>query len=179
MSDWFILALTVACAIGAIWGRKYIRENPPPKKTQPGSRKQILDGFWWHKPPQLPLAAGRGWNTTVRGESFRQEALLRAVGGRGRYGSNWNVAAQLTMVDDIPGHPTAVAVSVDGELVGYIPSELSAQIRDEFLALEGIENGVTCKATIVGGWDSTAEGGERGHFGIKLSLSRPLKIRKA
>ena len=137
-----------------------------------------MQGFWWSQPPRLPLAAGQGWNTEVRGESFHQDALLRIVGGKGRYGSNWNVVAELKMPNDIPGHPTAVAVHINESLVGYLPSGQGSAIRNELLALPGIENGVTCKATIVGGWDSRDIGGDTGHFGVKLSLTRCLKIRQ-
>lgn len=143
----------------------------------PRSRKHQKNGFWWHRPPMFALAAGPGWNMEVKGESFRQSELLAIVGGRGQYGCNIHTTAQLGTPDDIPGHPEAVSVMIDGKLIGYLPSGMGEQIRAELAVLPGADAGVTCKAAVVGGWDQVANGGERGHFGVKLSLARPLKIR--
>ncbi len=144
----------------------------------PQNRNRILTGFWWNAPPSLPLAASRGFDQEVVGESFRQEALEAIVGGYGQYGCIFHTTAQLALPTDMPDHPKAVAVLIETKHVGFLPSADSAQVREELLALPGSENGVTCKAVIRGGWDQTANGGDRGHFGVWLSLSRPLKIKR-
>lgn len=177
---WALIAFLAYIVFQLIFRRsrspsEYLYESAYP--ALPRSHKRHLAGFWWNRPPMVALAAGQGWNMEVKGESFRQSELLDIVGGRGQYGCTVHTTAHLGTPDDIPDHPEAVSVMIDGKLVGYLPSVVGDQIRGELAALPGAEDGVTCKAAVVGGWDQMANGGERGHFGVKLSLSRPLKIR--
>lgn len=145
----------------------------------PLNRNRLLKGFWWHRPPLLALTAGRGFNTEVVGESYRLEVLEKIVGGYGQYGCTFHCTAQLALPQDMPDHPKAVAVLIDTNLVGFIPSSESKLLKSELETLAGAEGGVTCKAVIVGGWDQSESGGSQGYFGVKLSLSRPLKVRKS
>lgn len=143
----------------------------------PRNRNRALKGFWWHSPPQVALAAGKGWNTEVVGESYRQEAPEQIVGGYAQYGCNFHTMAQLALPNDTATFPDAVAVLIDAKVVGFIPKEHSALLRRELLEVPGSERGVTCKAVIRGGWDETETGGTKGSFGVWLSLARPLKER--
>lgn len=147
------------------------------REELPRNRSRIQQGFWWNTPPLIALAAGKGFNQEVVGESFRQEHLVNIVGGRGQYGCTFHTTAQLALPSDLPDHPNAVAVLIETKHVGFIPEAEAEAIRSELLALPGTGGGVTCKAVIRGGWDQTANGGDRGHFGVCLSLARPLRTR--
>lgn len=117
------------------------------------------------------LAPGRGFTFNVVGESEFQRALSKICGGKKAGGHKHEATAYLRFVAN-PHDPNAVAVDIAGKQVGWIPSPLTSEIRREIAAVSPAGN-VACKAKIVGGWDE--EDGE-GHFGVKLSLSRPLKL---
>lgn len=119
----------------------------------------------------IHLAPGRGFTFNVVGESEFQRALSKICGGKKTGGHKHEATASLRFVIN-PHDPNAVAVDIDGKQVGWIPSPITSEIRREIAAVSPVGN-VACKAKIVGGWDE--EHGE-GHFGVKLSLSRPLKL---
>lgn len=51
---------------------------------------------------------------------------------------------------------------------------VAKEIRDAILRLNPEERPVTCDAQVVGGWRRDWE--DEGHYGVKLSLSYPLKL---
>jgi len=117
------------------------------------------------------LAPGRGYTLDIVGESRFQAALSRVCGGKTAEGHKHEATAELRFEQN-PSDPNAIAVDIAGKQVGWIPSPTNAEIRREITALTptGL---ASCKAKIVGGW---SKDGDEGHFGVKISLSRPLKI---
>lgn len=129
-------------------------------------------GCWWDDAGTIPLAAGRGFNVQVVGEAQFQSEIGASVGGRCTEGHNCEVPAELVLAgNDVD--PQAIGVLVDGRPVGWLPSELSATVRPRIAAFRRHGKLVTCKAKIVGGWDRGRA--DRGYFGVKLSLSMPLR----
>lgn len=120
------------------------------------------------------LAGGRGYTFEVVGESHRQDALNAICGGKCEDGHDIKVTAQLIIIEGNPHDPNAVGVFVDSQMVGYVPRDVASLIRSELMRLSPDERPVTCDARIVGGWDRGD--GDEGHYGIKLSLSNPLKL---
>lgn len=130
-------------------------------------------GCWWDHPDALPLAAGRGFTVEVVGESQWQDHIARVVGGKRDAGYRDEYVAQLAF-DDNPHDANVVVVMIDARPVGWIARGDAGNVRSEINAINPAGLPVTCKAKIVGGWDRGD--GDEGHFGVKLSLSRPLKI---
>lgn len=122
------------------------------------------------KRPAVQLAPGRGFTFDIVGESIFQAVLSRICGGKTRDGHKHEATAELRF-DQNPADPTAIAVDIAGKQVGWIPSPANVEIRREIAAL-GASGSASCRAKIVGGW---SKDGDEGHFGVKLSLSRPLK----
>ena len=90
----------------------------------------------------------------VVGESFRQDALWRQVGGRGdpaQYVRS-EIIAVLTAEPDNPYDSNAVAVSIDGRKVGYLSREDAEQYQPGLLALQRrYGRPVALRGAIVGG----------------------------
>jgi len=120
------------------------------------------------------LARGRGYTFDVVGECHRQAELNSICGGKCEDGHDLKVLAQLVFIDGNPHDPNAVGVFVDSKMVGYVPRHLAPGLRSAILRLNPDERPVTCDSRIVGGWDRGD--GDEGHYGIKLSLSNPLRI---
>lgn len=116
------------------------------------------------------VAAGRGFMFDIVGELQFQQTLSKLCGGKKNGGHKQEAAAHLTFEPN-PEDPNAIAVAIKGKRVGWIPSSLTPDLRREIAALNA-NGAVACKAKIVGGW---VEEDEEGHFGVKLSFSRPLK----
>jgi hypothetical protein len=129
-------------------------------------------------PPEAPqpihLARGRGYTFDLVGESHYQDTLDALCGGKCEEGHRLPLTVQLCFQEDNPHEPNAIAVLVDREVVGYVPRHLAARMRDELLKLNPAERPVTCDAKIVGGWRRADE--DEGHYGVKLSLSQPIKL---
>lgn len=123
------------------------------------------------KSASIELTAGRGFTFDVVGEARFQPALSKLCGGKKAGGHKQEAVAHLRFEPN-SHDPNAIAVDISGMQVGWISSTLTSEIRREIAALSPTE-GVTCQAKIVGGWN---EDGDEGHFGVKLSLSRPLKV---
>ena len=70
-----------------------------------------------------------------------------------------------------PQDPGAIAVFIRKTKVGYLKRS-DAPVFLAFLRDLDADSAI-CDARIVGGWDDGA--GNEGHFGVKLSLSRPPK----
>ena len=120
------------------------------------------------------LARGDGYTFEAAGESHRQEVLDAICGGKCEEGHNLEVTAQLLLIEGNPYDPNAVGVFVNSQLVGYVPRHVAPHMRAEILRLSPDERPVTCDAQIVGGWDRGH--GAEGHYGIRLSLSNPLRV---
>lgn len=121
-------------------------------------RKQLAADLDHDRPTELDVV----------GESFgnRQAALERICGGRTHDGHTHECFATLKREPANPQDNNAIAVTIDGDMVGYIPRDIAADLApylDRFWP-----QGVTVRAVIRGGWDRGEH--DRGHFGVKLYL---------
>lgn len=133
-------------------------------------------GCWWDDPGATALAAGRGFNVKAVGEAQFQAEIGSIVGGRCEEGHACEVPAELVLAGD-DRDPEAIGILINSRPVGRLPDEISALVRPPLIALMREGKPVTCRAKIVGGWDRGI--GDRGYFGVKLSLSLPLKRHRA
>lgn len=120
---------------------------------------------------QLPLIRIDGpgkYAVDIVGESHYQDELDHICGGKCADGFNKEVEAMLILDDKNPYDDQAVAVSIDGELVGHLSRGLARQYRTQLLELEVPRANAIVQAKIVGGW--IRDDGDEGHFGVKLDL---------
>lgn len=151
---------------------KWLLSGLKPQQPKPTSKAKVST-FAWDHPEVIPLAAGRGFTFDVVGEAQWQDNLSAICGGKCEDGHKREVAAQLVFESN-PTVPNAVGVMIDARPVGWIPADKAAEVRSALMALNPDRRAVTCNAKIVGGWDRGD--GDEGHFGVKLSLSWPLKV---
>ena len=130
-------------------------------------------GCWWDDPRAIPLGAARGFNIQAVGESQFQAEIGAIVGGPCEEGHNCQVPAELVLAPT-ERDPDGVGIRIKDLPVGYLPFEAARQVRPLLLAFGDRRKAVTCKAKIVGGWDRGQ--GDRGYFGIRLSVSLPPKV---
>jgi hypothetical protein len=130
-------------------------------------------GCWWYEDGVVPLAAARGFNISVVGESQWQDSISAIVGGRCEEGHNCHFPARLVLDASRPHDQNAVGVMIGNRAVGWLPGELSEDFRAAIEQVNPRGLPVTCKAKIVGGWDRGRR--DRGYFGVKLSISWPPK----
>ena len=127
-------------------------------------------GFHWSNAENVSLAAGRGFNQEVVGESHYREALRSLAGGQSTtYGVNVDCAAELRQ-GTYEGKPTLM-VFVKGQCVGSIPAADVAALLRELQSLGGVGMAVSAKARIAHGYAGA-------DYSVRLSLSRPLKARR-
>ena len=147
---------------------------------RPGEEHQPVSlegsGCWWKDPAAIPLAAGRGFNVEAVGELQFQYEIGSIVGGHCEAGHNCEMPAELVPAPQ-PRDPGAVGIRLDGLPVGYLPAAAAEQIRPFLSDLGGRGKTISCKAKVVGGWDRG--GGDRGFFGVRLSLALPPRIHPA
>lgn len=129
---------------------------------------------WFKKSPttqQLSatpnFAPGRGWTIDVAGESNYQIAIEQSYRRHGGKGHDLKVTAELAPDLDNPHDANAVMVTIDGNLVGFLPRDRAHDYR-----AAGVDQGA-CSAKIVGG--HRLANGQNAHFGVKLNLSWPPK----
>lgn len=147
--------------------------GPSQERQSDASKRAKTSTVAWDHPEVIPLAAGRGFTFDVVGENQWQDNLSAICGGKCEDGHKREVAAQLVFESN-PTDPNAVGVMIDARPVGWIPADKGAEVRSALMALNPDRRAVTCKAKVVGGWDRGD--GDEGHFGVKLSLSWPLKV---
>lgn len=103
------------------------------------------------------------------GESRYQDALLALTGGKRTWaGAHSRVVAQLVPEFDNPNDPNAVEVRIGGELVGYLPREMTARYHHLIAETIATEGAARCEAEIRGGWERP--GGDIGRFGVIVLL---------
>ena len=116
-------------------------------------------------PTTLPTEGLRVWE--VSGESHRQDNLAAIAGPKSVDGVWCERVAELRPEPDNAYDPNAVAVFIDGRLVGYLLRREVATHRrliDRAIAQHGR---ATCGAVINGGWDRPEEESE-GFYGVRL-----------
>jgi hypothetical protein len=120
------------------------------------------------------IAPGRGYTTPIVGESHYQEVLDEIVGGKCEQGCKFDVTAQLVFDTGNSHDPNAIGVLISGKVVGFISREGTASMRAEILRVNTQERPITCDARIVGGW--RYDDGDEGSYGVKLSISKPMRL---
>jgi hypothetical protein len=136
---------------------------------KPERRKATETGFYWQIDGMPAVAAGRGWTQEVVGESFYRSALKKITKGATRHGVMISKPAEL-IAGEYEGRP-AVFVAIDGQRVGAIPKDASADLHSEIIALAPAAR-VAAKAQVSAGYEGA-------DYCVKLSLARPLRIRTA
>lgn len=105
----------------------------------------------------------------VAGTSFHQSEIEAIAGEKTAEGHFDEHSAILMPEPTNPADPNAVQVTINGELVGYLPKHLG-RIWQPLLFLIGKKYGrvVACQAIITGGW--SRGGRSEGKFGVTLIL---------
>lgn len=146
----------------SLWSLLFPSRRPSETDVSGELRRRVVD-----------LAPGRGFTTRIVGESHYQRSLDRIVGGKAERGCNLPVKAELVLDDGNRHDPNAIAVHIKGALVGFIPRTEATVLRADLQKLNPSRLPVMCDGKIVGGWAS--DDGDEGHYGVKLSLSKPLR----
>lgn len=102
------------------------------------------------------------------GESHYQRELAQICGGHSRHGHEIEADAHLTREPNNQFDKNAVAVSIQGHVVAYLPREQAARIASQMIE-DGLKS-ATCAAKIVGGWRTNQH--DEGHFGVRLAIPR-------
>jgi hypothetical protein len=102
------------------------------------------------------------------GESNYQRQLDRIAGGKTESGHNREVEAILIPDNANPHDRMAIAVSIDGEIVGYLDRRFARQHRDRMAEAGFPGSPAICQAMIVGGWKRRS--GDEGFYGVRLDL---------
>lgn len=123
-----------------------------------------------HDDGPLHLEGEGDYEFDVVGEGHYQAALSEICGGKCEEGHELEVTAELRLEPDNAYDPNAVAVLIEGRLVGHLPREGAAMFSD-VARRKGGGRRITCAAMIVGGWSRQRRGTiEEGSFGVKLDL---------
>jgi NAD-dependent DNA ligase len=109
----------------------------------------------------------RGGRVDVVGEGYREEAIAALVGPRTGGYVEQSVVAFLVLEPDNPVDPEAIAVKIEGCLVGYIKRADQGFIRPLVDAAASRGRVAACRATIVGGRDR-ADGPPI--YGVRLDI---------
>lgn len=125
---------------------------------------------------KTPLLIESDREVEVVGESYYQPALERAAGGRNEWSAREPVDAMLVPEFHNPTDKNAIAVYVDGAVVGHLSRRIAPSYRPVVERAWGMGFVLTCGAVVVGGWDRG--GDDRGSFGIVLYLATPATVRR-
>ena len=146
--------------------QQLFESKTPSSRKRPERRKGIKSGTYWVEPNSVALAAGRGFNQAVSGESFYRDTLQKLTNGETQFGVNVYVAAEL-LGGEHEGKPT-LQVLVDGQRCGTIPQGDLQSLLVEAKALREAGKPLLAKGRISAGYDG-------GDYSVALSLSRPLR----
>jgi HIRAN domain len=105
----------------------------------------------------------------VVGEGSYQANLERISGGKTEDGPA--KAEHTAILKPEPTNPydkNAIAVTIDGETVGYLSRENALRYREVVEWADAHDRKVACIATLTGGWDRGD--GDTGSFGVALHL---------
>ncbi|MGV8310994.1 HIRAN domain-containing protein [Pseudomonas aeruginosa] len=121
------------------------------------------------RPPSLSLVGDGSYSFPVVGESHYQGALRRISGAEGTKGKRYECDAVVVHQPYNKHDKNACAVTIDGQLVGYLPRDESKAVV-ALMQSRGLPEGfsVGCKAVINGGWIATD--GYKGSYGVDLDI---------
>lgn len=129
---------------------------PPPRLIDPGDATTVATLVPDHR-------------VDVVGESAHQDELLALTGGRRTWaGARHRVLAHLEPEGDNPADPDAVAVTIEGWVVGHLARRDAPRYRPAIQAAKAEHGVATCLAEIRGGWER--DHGDVGRFGVILFL---------
>jgi hypothetical protein len=100
------------------------------------------------------------YDLDVVGEASYQDRIARIVGGKTPEGVTHECQARLFPEPTNPFDENAVAVTITGSVVGYLPHALAE------VYLRNHSGQATVDAVIVGGWK---DGEDEGNFGVRLN----------
>ncbi|GAA0803103.1 HIRAN domain-containing protein [Spirilliplanes yamanashiensis] len=122
--------------------RRRTDASPAPADQEPRSPNTTLDVVLYDGSHDLEVV----------GESYYQEALWRAVGGRRTERVRHDIQAVLVAETDNPHDDNAISVWIDGMQVGHLSREDAAAYRTGLLALQAREGrSIALRGVIVGG----------------------------
>ncbi|MGI2025803.1 hypothetical protein [Endozoicomonas acroporae] len=107
------------------------------------------------------------FNVDAVGESNYQLELEEIAGGKLEESCDMPVDATLVCEDDNPYDDKAVAVVIEGEIVGYLSRKQARQHRKEMAKIGHDGQPAMVDAMIVGGWKRARSEGD---FGVKLDI---------
>lgn len=129
----------------------------------------FFDWLRGNRRKQLVRLDGPGdFEIDIVGESHYQRALNRIAGGKTEDGHELECEAILIHEDSNPHDDQAIAVTIDGDVVGYLERRLARQFRKLMKQAGAPGHPAVCMAVIVGGWDRGD--GDTGHYGVRLDL---------
>lgn len=123
------------------------------------------------------IAKGRGYTFEIVGESQYQSALDQIAGPKTPQGASLECVAELVPDDRNEHDAEAIAVRIRGQIVGFVPRKTASDLRVELARINPIGGSVGCYAKIGGGW--RADDGDEGSYGVKISLSKPIRVEPA
>ena len=141
------------------------------------SRASVIDDRDESSLPGNAVLLGGQGRVEVKGESYYQAALDRVCGGKCGEGHARKVFALLEAETDNPHDANAVAVKVDGEIVGRLGRQDAATYAPLLRELAEKDKLPFARAFIRGGWRRS--GGDEGHYGIELELSNVEVLMKS
>jgi hypothetical protein len=122
----------------------------------------------------MAIAIGNGqFGIEAAGTDQHQDELELMAGGRTETGVDHLCGALLVPNPKNPYDPNAIAVVINSEVVGYIPSNIAPSLKYALRVGGYIAAG--CAAKIVGGW--ARADGDIGDFSVRLDADWPFKLR--
>ncbi|RYG35550.1 MAG: hypothetical protein EON93_06385 [Burkholderiales bacterium] len=161
------IIMAVLVVLWLLWNaRKFLGDQKRPlarsKPAAPARAPVDASGEMFRWPPL------GGFDFEVVGESNYQKTLQRIAGDHGKDNVAAECTAVLTPEDDNAYDKSAVQVTVDGDVVGYLSRDDARSFRRR-LGRKGLSGQSTnCDAKVVGG--RTQRGGEKLKYGIQLDL---------
>ncbi len=120
------------------------------------------------KEPQIIRVDGpRKFALDIVGESHYQPELNKLAGGKTEEGHKLEQEALLILEDDNAYDKMAVAVSIGGDIVGYLDKKTARSYRQQIKTAGFPDAASVVASRIVGGW---LRDGDEGHYGVKLDL---------
>jgi hypothetical protein len=122
----------------------------------------------------MAIAVGNGqFGIEAAGTDQHQDKLELMAGGRTEAGVDHLCGALLVPNPKNPYDPNAIAVVINSEVVGYIPSNIAPSLKYALRIGGYIAAG--CAAKIVGGW--ARADGDIGDFSVRLDADWPFRLR--
>lgn len=157
----------------AFWSSQTVAPAPPRKREVAAAGARGL---------AVELAGGGVQH--VAGESFYQEALERAGGGRDEDGVLCPQHRAVLRRDPANEFDkNAVEVLINGERVGHIPRGETHRYQRFLKSVEKQGGYVWCHASLTGGWDRSDNhdgpiGDWYGYIGVELDISQPVRAER-